>query len=89
MANDNPERERPERFINRIRLTLERGDGECIDLGEFPDLRDHVSVSSFICRLQAAYDKCGYYEYQGSMEWCPRRLEFPLDASPIGRICNE
>ena len=72
-------RSRPERYINCFRLTLERGDGECIDLGEMPDLGNPVSVSAFIVKLSQARERCGRYDPYDS-DWSPKQLDFRVES---------
>ena len=69
-------RKRPPRYINNITLTLERGDGECIDLGNVPDTASVLAMSQFVVRLNEAIHKCGSYDHRYRMDWRPQELEF-------------
>lgn len=75
-----PIRKRPERSVNEFRLTLERGDNECIDLGEMPNLRDPIAIAKFLVRLQAAADAAGRYMIPDG-RWTIPQLEFHLTAA--------
>ena len=76
------QRFRPRQYANCFRLTLERGDGECIDLGDLPTLGDPISVSRFLVRLSDAVDRCGRYDHSGSMDWSPKGLDFCITDKP-------
>ena len=71
-------RTRPARSVNCFRLTLERGDYECIDLGEMPDLSDPIAISRFLVRLGDARDRAGDYDAFDSWEWRPKLLDFQI-----------
>lgn len=69
-------RSRPTVWINDVRLTLERGDGECIDVGELPDFRSSMDIARFLVRLQDADKAIGTYSFHDTFLWTPRQLEF-------------
>lgn len=75
-------RVRPARRINTLRLTLERGDGECIDLGELPDLKNPIAIAKFLVRLHEAQSTAGRYMIPDS-HWTVPQLEFHV-TSPAG-----
>lgn len=63
--------------INRMKLVLERGDGQRIDIGEVPDLSDFSQVAKLIARLQEAKDNAGTYRVD-LKSWIPERLQEQL-----------
>lgn len=76
--NDTTKRFRPRTYSNWTRLTLERGDGECIDLGLIPDLSKAIEVARLVVGIDNALKKCGTYRGIPEMTWSPKRLEFGI-----------
>ena len=67
--------------VNTIRIVVQRGDGECIDVGSPPDFRDPMSISRFLVSLHDAYGRCGTYKAFDGFVWSPENLEFRSDTS--------
>lgn len=74
------DRTRPIAYINDIRLTLERGDGECIDIGPIPDLGNALAVAAFLVKLNDAVNRTGRYFFGN---WKPEKLDFRYDIPPV------
>lgn len=62
--------------INTIRIVMQRGDGECIDVGSPPDFANPMSIARFLVSLEDAYKKCGTYRWRDDFVWSPKNLEF-------------
>ena len=76
--SDAAKRFRPRTYSNCIRLTLERGDGECIDLGLISDLSKAIDVARLVVGIDNALKKCGTYRGIPEVTWSPKRLEFGI-----------
>jgi hypothetical protein len=71
-------RSRPPLRSGGVRVILERGDGECIDIGELPDFANALKVARFLVKLQDADNQTGTYtlDVSGEAVWTPSRLQF-------------
>jgi hypothetical protein len=63
--------------INHIRIIVQRGDGECIDVGDAPNLDSYALTIGFLAKLNDAVNRCGHYDHH-EFRWSQPRLDFQL-----------
>jgi hypothetical protein len=69
--------------MSSTRLILERGDGECLIVGDVPEFNKLLSVAEFLIRLAKADKETGMYHHRGIsgiVEWHPKQLEFNINS---------
>jgi hypothetical protein len=86
VSDETDRRYRPRSYINTMRLTLERGDGECVDVGEPPNFENLTNTMRFLLHLENSCSKLG--RYNNNFMWSPRKLEFHI-SDPVSNSHND
>ena len=63
--------------INETRILIQRGDGQCVVVGEFP-LNNPLDIARHLVELFEAKKKIGVYDARDRMSWSPKELELTV-----------